>query len=85
MIIENLKKELTRLEDEEKRFNFIKESSFSSQDDFDLFFEIYKSDFEKLKEVRVRIRYIKSLLMTPEEKSDRQEYLKKLRKKFSKD
>lgn len=78
-------KELNRLEEEEKNFNFIKEASFSSQEDFDLFFKIYKSDFEKLKEIRVKIRYIKSLLMTPEEKSKREKYLRKLRDKFSED
>lgn len=80
-----LEKELRDLKEEEKKFSFIKEKSFSSQKEFDLFFSQYKSEFERLKIIKSKIREIKYLLMTPTEKLEHEQYLKKLKEKFSKD
>ena len=82
---EELKKELGNLYEEEKKFSFIKEKSFSSQEEFDQFFLEHKPQFERLKIIKSRIREVKSLLMTSKEKLEREEYLRKLKDKFSDD
>ena len=80
-----LEQELKELKKEEGQLSFIKDKSFSSEEEFNVFFDEHKPQFERLKNIRSKIREIKALLMTSEEKLSKEKELKKLKDKFSND
>lgn len=58
-------------------------SSFSSEEEFNLFVEENKELFMEIKKVRTEIKKIEWELMTDEEKKNHLQYLKDLKEKFN--
>ncbi len=80
-----LEKELKKLVEEEKELSFLKEQSFSTEKEFEVFLKDNELDFKRLNELKKKIREVKEMLMSSLELKEREEYLKKLREKFSDD
>jgi len=77
--------ELKKLVEEEKKLSFLKNQSFSTEEEFEIFLKKNELDFKRLKELKKKIREVKEMLMSSLELKEREEYLKKLREKFSDD
>ncbi len=78
-----LNNELKKLKVQEKKLDFIKNYTCSSEDEFNRFLSENKASFELLKEIKERINKIEFLLLSDSEKKERDEYLKKLKNKFT--
>jgi len=78
-----LRNELDELKVQEKNFDFIKNFSCSSVDEFNKFYSENKADFEFLKKVKERINKIEYLLLSGTEKIERKINLEKLKNKFT--
>jgi len=77
--------ELKKLIKEKNELSFLKEQSFSTEEEFEVFLKENKLGFQRLKELKKKIMEIQVNLMSTLEIKEREEYLRKLREKFSDD
>lgn len=84
-VIKQTRKEIKLLKEEEKEFDFIKNFSCKTENEFVVFFNTNRESFERLKQIRVKIRELEYSIMTEAEKEEHKQYLINLKKKFSDD
>lgn len=78
----DLKKELDSLKLEEINFQFIKEFKCNSVEEFEIFKQTNSNAFERLRQIKSRIRELEEQLMTEEEKEKKQAYYNHLKDKY---
>ena len=77
-----MKNELEKLKLKELEYNFIKDFSCATKEEFEIFFNENKSAFEELQSLREKIRSLEMTLLSVKEKQEKVDYLKELKKKF---